>query len=228
MQPAYLVAGLVLLGVALTVLFVRSHARRRRSDTGVDATHRGRRDRGGADGVRRGRHVKADVRRQTIFGRLRGRLAGPDRLRHVSQRSLSTGRRTAMLVIGVHGVPETGDARILPEFTAVLRRCVPRTALPAHLGGAEFAVALPEINFPEEAYEVAGRLAAALGPIVADGHLVTLAAAIGVAVAEPAELTHDELVHRATLAMHRAKALGPDTRWAVWQEDRDPGFPAAA
>lgn len=40
----------------------------------------------------------------------------------------------------------------------------------------------------------------------------------GVAVSAPGELTHHEIVHRADLAMHRVKKMGPDTPWAAWQE----------
>ncbi|HWS33601.1 MAG TPA: diguanylate cyclase, partial [Actinoplanes sp.] len=75
---------------------------------------------------------------------------------------------------------------------------------------------------PGEAYDVAERLSAALGPVDVDGHQVVLAASIGVAVAEPGELTHDEIVHRADLAMYRAKSLGPETQWAIWQESLEP------
>ncbi|SDS31359.1 GGDEF domain-containing protein [Actinoplanes derwentensis] len=140
-------------------------------------------------------------------------------------RGLARGRRTAVLVIDLNG---DVDDRLLVEFASVLRRCLPPGALPARLDGAGFAVLLPEINTPEAAYEVSGRLAAELGPILIDGRLVTLAAAIGVTVSGPAARTHDELMHRAELAMHKAKSLGPDTRWAIWQDSPDPGLSAAA
>ena len=151
-------------------------------------------------------------------------LANRSMFRETSYRSLSRGR-TAVLVIDMNGFKKINDTlghrvgdRVLAEFAGVLRRSMPPSALPARLGGDEFAVVLPEINNPEEAYEAAGRLAAALGPVVVDGHLVTLAASIGVAVTEPGALTHDEIVHRADLAMYKAKTLGPATRWAIWQE----------
>jgi diguanylate cyclase (GGDEF)-like protein len=167
-------------------------------------------------------------------------LANRSLFRRTSYRALGRGRRTAVLVIDMNGFKEINDTlghkagdQVLVEFAEVLRRSVPRPGLPARLGGDEFAVVLPGIERPEEAYEVAGRLAGALGPVAVDGRLVTLAASIGVAVAEPGELSHDEIVHRADLAMYRAKSMGPDTRWAIWTEslERSPepaGLPAAA
>jgi GGDEF domain-containing protein len=57
-----------------------------------------------------------------------------------------------------------------------------------------------------------------VAPVIVDGKLVMMAASIGVAVSGPGELTHDALVHRADLAMYKAKRLAPETRWAAWRE----------
>ncbi|MEV0900274.1 GGDEF domain-containing protein [Actinoplanes sp. NPDC049802] len=161
-------------------------------------------------------------------------LANRTMFRQTSYRALARGRRMSILVIDMNGFKEINDTlghksgdRVLVEFAEVLRRCVAPPNLPVRLGGDEFAVVLPDVARPEDAYEVAGRIAAALGPIVVDGRLITLAASIGVAVTEPGRLTHDEIVHRADLAMYRAKSLGPDTRWAIWQESLEPATPAA-
>ncbi|GGN62577.1 hypothetical protein GCM10010112_20920 [Actinoplanes lobatus] len=144
-------------------------------------------------------------------------------------------RRMGVLLIDLNGFKEINDIlghesgdRVLVAFAEVLRRCVQRPNLSFRLGGDAFAVVLPDVARPEDAYEVAGRIAAALGTIAVDGRLVTLAASIGVAVTGPGELTHDEIVHRAGLAMRRAKSLGPDTRWAIWQEQLETELPTAA
>ncbi|MET0426045.1 MAG: GGDEF domain-containing protein [Actinoplanes sp.] len=148
-------------------------------------------------------------------------LAGPALFPAASQRSLDhgarSGRHSAVLLIELNDAPEQAD-EVLVTFARLLRGCVPPTGLPVRLDGDRFAVVLPDLAFGEQAYEVAGRIAAALGPIVAARQLVTLAAAVGVAVAAPGELTHDEIVHRATAAMLRAKQHGPDTRWAAWPQ----------
>jgi GGDEF domain-containing protein len=54
--------------------------------------------------------------------------------------------------------------------------------------------------------------------VIVDGKLVNMAASIGVAVSGPGELTHDLLVHRADVAMYKAKQFAPETRWAAWRE----------
>jgi diguanylate cyclase (GGDEF)-like protein len=159
-------------------------------------------------------------------------LAGPGRFRAASRRALAhdgrSGRHSAVLVLGVndvedgHGTPGSGPGDLLlAEFAGLLRRCVPGPGRAFRLGGAEFAVVLGALRHPGEAYEVAGRIAAATGPVLIDGRLITLAASIGVAVSGPGELTHDELVHRAGRARERARRLGPQTRWATWRESFD-------
>lgn len=156
-------------------------------------------------------------------------LANRSRVRAWSNRALTrgarSGRHSAILVIDMNGFKEVNDTLghhygdlVLVAFADVLRQCVPAPGMPARLGGDEFAAVLPDLEFPEEAYEVAGRLAATLAPMVIGGQLITLAASIGVAVSGPGELTHDQLVHRADLAMYQAKKRGPQTRWAAWQE----------
>jgi diguanylate cyclase (GGDEF)-like protein len=168
-------------------------------------------------------------------------LAGRGRFRVDSNRALArgarNGRHSAVLMLGLNGFREVNDALghemgdlVLIEFAKVLRGCLPETGRPARLGGDEFAVVLPDLGSPEQAYEVAGRLAATLAPVLVDGHLITLAAGIGVAVSGPGELTHDELVRRAGRAMYQAKRLGPQTRWARWQAsyEQEPPMPAAA
>ncbi|MBM2618509.1 diguanylate cyclase [Actinoplanes sp. LDG1-06] len=166
-------------------------------------------------------------------------LANRARFRETSNRSLArgerTGRSSAVLVIDLNGFKEVNDTLghksgdlVLVEFAKALRSAVPSWGLPCRLGGDEFAVVLPDLQFPEQAYDVAGALASALAPVVVDGRLMPLAASIGIAVSGPGELTHDVIVHRADLAMYRAKRLGPQTRWAVWQESFEQDIRAAA
>jgi diguanylate cyclase (GGDEF)-like protein len=156
-------------------------------------------------------------------------LANRSLFRATSEASLDrgarTGRHSAVLLIGMNDFAEVNEALghragdlVLVAFAELLRGCLPPASLPARLGGDEFAVVLADLAHPAQAYEIAGRIAAATAPIVVEGRLVTLAAGIGVAVSAPGELTHDEIVHRADLAMNRAKQNGPQTRWAAWHE----------
>ncbi|WIM99248.1 GGDEF domain-containing protein [Actinoplanes oblitus] len=166
-------------------------------------------------------------------------LASPARFRAGSYRNLAraarTGKHSAVLVLDMNGFQEVNDTlghrsgdQVLVEFAEVLKRCVRAPGLACRMGGDEFSVLLTDLDHPEQAYQVAGLIAAAMGPVVVGDRLIDLAAGIGVAVSAPGELTHDELVHRAGLAMHRAKSLGPGTRWAVWQESVEHQAAAAA
>jgi diguanylate cyclase (GGDEF)-like protein len=168
-------------------------------------------------------------------------LANRARFRETSQRALArdarTGRYSAVLVIDMNGFKQVNDTLghklgdlVLVEFAKLLRVSVGSPGLPARLGGDEFAVALPDLVSPEQAYEVAGRLAASMAPVIVDGKLIMMAASIGVAVSAPGELTHDALVHRADLAMYKAKQFAPETRWTAWREayEKEAGVALAA
>ncbi|GLY02898.1 GGDEF domain-containing protein [Actinoplanes sp. NBRC 101535] len=182
--------------------------------------------------------VRRDHDEQALTDRLTG-LADRSLFAAATTQALShdarTGRPTAVLMIdlnGFRGVNDTlgqhaGDL-VLTEFAEVLRRTVGGHGLPARTGGDEFAVLLPGLDQAAGAYEMAGRVAAALGPVLIAGTLVTLAAAIGVAVSAPGELDYDTAVQRAGNAMRRAKAAGTATRWAVWSPVEAPDQPLAA
>jgi diguanylate cyclase (GGDEF)-like protein len=185
--------------------------------------------------------VQRESDRRAVTDALTG-LANRARFRDTSHRSLARGARTgkhsAVLVIDMNGFKQVNDTLghksgdlVLLEFARLLRASVASPGLPARLGGDEFAVTLADLDSPEQAYEVAGRIAAAVAPIIVDGKLIMMAASIGVAVSAPGELTHDALVHRADLAMYKAKRHAPETRWAAWREsfESEPRkIPAAA
>lgn len=132
--------------------------------------------------------------------------------RETSRRSLAGRRHTGMLVIDLNGFEPVG------AFTQVLRQTVGSPGLTARLGEGRFAVVLPEVGSAEQAYEVAGRLAASVAPVIVAGRLTAMTASIGVAVSAPAELTCDELLRRAFVAMEKAREFAPHTRWAAWRE----------
>lgn len=182
--------------------------------------------------------VQRESDRRTVTDGLTG-LADRARFRETSKRALAdgsrSGRLSAVLVLNLNGFKQVNDTLgddagdlVLVAFAQAMRASVPPWGVPCRLGGDEFAVVLADLDFPEQAYDVAGALASALSPVVVDGRLVPLAASIGIAVSGPGELTHDLLVHRADVAMRRAKRLGPQTRWAVWQDSFEQDTPAAA
>ncbi len=81
----------------------------------------------------------------------------------------------------------------------------------ARLGGDEFALLLEEIHDPADAERVAGDLAARIAaPYEIDGRQVVVGAAIGVAVSGADRERPEQLLRNADLALHRAKASGPN------------------
>ena len=135
-----------------------------------------------------------------------------EKSRKALARAARTGRYSAVLMIDLNGSDPAG------AVAEMLRRAVTSPGRPARLGAARFAMVLPGLGSPEQAYEVAGRFAASVAPVIVNGRLVTIAASIGVAVSGPGELTHGELVHRAVVAMRKAGEFAPETRWAAWRE----------
>ncbi|MDY7084140.1 MAG: GGDEF domain-containing protein [Actinomycetota bacterium] len=182
--------------------------------------------------------LRRESDRRAVTDGLTG-LADRACFRETSRRALADGERSgrlsAVLVLDLNGLKQVNDTLgddagdlVLVAFAKAMRASVPAWGVPCRLGGDEFAVVLADLDFPEQAYDVAGAVASALSPVVVDGRLVPLAASIGIAVSGPGELTHDLLVHRADVAMRRAKRLGPQTRWAVWQESFEQDTPEAA
>ncbi len=77
----------------------------------------------------------------------------------------------------------------------------------ARLGGDEFVVLSHDIPTPMAAVQVAERLQAVLAvPWVVQDYLITPSMSVGIASTEDAELTVDELLRRADLAMYAAKS----------------------
>jgi diguanylate cyclase (GGDEF)-like protein/PAS domain S-box-containing protein len=84
----------------------------------------------------------------------------------------------------------------------------------ARFGGDEFAIVLDDLRSATEAAEVAQRLRAELArPVVAGGVEHFLTVSIGIALATPSEeqITSEDLLREADLAMYGAKERGRDT-----------------
>jgi len=142
--------------------------------------------------------------------------------REESRRALARGRHTGMMVIDLNGFE--------PAREWLLGLSIGSPGRTARLGAGRFAVLLPDLAAPERAYDVAGQLAASVAPRVVGGRLTPVTASIGVAVSGPGELSPDVLVHRASVAMEKARAFTPETRWAAWREayEKEAGVAFAA
>ncbi|MCW2521932.1 MAG: putative diguanylate cyclase/phosphodiesterase with sensor, partial [Frankiales bacterium] len=103
-----------------------------------------------------------------------------------------------------HGI---GD-QVLSAVSQRLRALVRVGDTAARLGGDEFAV-LMESTDMAEAEQVAERMLAALiEPVTVEGRAITVRASIGLAAAIPGEMTTEEALRNADVAMYLAKDRG--------------------
>lgn len=107
-----------------------------------------------------------------------------------------------------------GDG-ILHRVVERLQRAVRQVDTVARLGGDEFAVLLPGLADPADAAGVAEKLLAALrAPFRIEGHVVTIDASVGIAVAPADGDSCPALLKAADTAMYAAKSAGRTRRQA--------------
>ena len=103
---------------------------------------------------------------------------------------------------------ETGDA-VLKEVAARLQRCVRATDTVCRLGGDEFTVIMEDATLPRDAITVSERIVAALAtPADVAGESFACKTSIGIAFSPEHGQDAETLLHRADLAMYRAKQDG--------------------
>ncbi|MFI5935042.1 putative bifunctional diguanylate cyclase/phosphodiesterase [Actinoplanes sp. NPDC051494] len=142
------------------------------------------------------------------------------------ERDARDGRSTAVLLLDMNDFKQVNDTRghkagdqLLAGFARILRDAILGADSAGRLGGDEFAVVLHDIGSEGNAEAVARRIAAGTAePIMIDGIPVRASASIGIALSGPGEMTADELMHRADVAMYHAKRRGGDTRWACYAD----------
>ncbi len=150
--------------------------------------------------------------------------------------ALATGAGTAALFLDLDDFKhvnddmghDAGDALLTAIGHRVLVALRPGD-LACRLGGDEFAVLLPNTDRVQDAEAVAVRLLAAIGaPVEIEGVTLRVPASVGVAIREPGqEISIDELVRRADVAMYHAKARAKD-RSATWVPELESAAPESA
>ncbi len=121
---------------------------------------------------------------------------------------------TALLYVDLDGFKEVNDRlghvagdAILAAVARRLEQCVRPGDVVGRLGGDEFGVLVGEVDDPSMPETVARRICETLAcPMRVVGGDVTVAASVGIAVAEGGEAL--DLVQKADVALYRAKAAG--------------------
>jgi len=141
-------------------------------------------------------------------------------------RGARSGQRVAAMLVDMNGFKQINDTlgheagdQLLVAFGQILRRNVLGADVVGRLGGDEFAVVLHNIGSAANAVAVAERIAADMRhPVLLGDTPVQPSASIGIAIADPGELSPDELMHRADLAMYRAKKA-KTTGFELYRDD---------
>ncbi len=142
-----------------------------------------------------------------------------DRLEHALTRRERHDESLAVLFLDLDDFKEINDslghmagdellARVADRLKLVLRA----SDTAARFGGDEFAILVEETADPENTIRVAERVVSVFKPrFVIAGREVTISASVGVAVSASRDVTAEELVGQADVAMYRAKVKGKDT-----------------
>jgi len=125
----------------------------------------------------------------------------------------------AVLFIDLDGFKAVNDTlghslgdQLLKFIAAKLRDLLPSTDRIARLGGDEFAILKVSSAQPISSTQLAERIIEIVAePHNIDGHEVTVGASIGIAIARPGELSSENLLKSADLAMYSAKSEGRGT-----------------
>ena len=128
----------------------------------------------------------------------------------------TTGRPFAVLCIDLDRFKEINDSRghgagdeVLRQATARLRSLLRAGDRLARLGGDEFAILLDGVEEVEEVRGIAGRAVAALAePYLVEGEPVRCGGSVGAARFDDDATDLQELMHKADLALYRAKGDG--------------------
>ena len=101
-----------------------------------------------------------------------------------------------------------GD-EILRFVAERMRGCTRSNDIAARLGGDEFTVLIEKVETVSQLIPVVERLQKALRePLSLQGKLITIGSSIGIAISDPETDNVDSLLHKADLAMYRAKIMG--------------------
>jgi diguanylate cyclase (GGDEF)-like protein len=142
-----------------------------------------------------------------------------DRLEHALTRRERHDEALAVMFLDLDDFKEINDSlghmagdELLAMVADRLKLVLRASDTAARFGGDEFAILVEETADPEDTIRVAERVVSVFKPrFVLAGREVTISASVGVAVTASRDITAEELVGQADVAMYRAKVKGKDT-----------------
>jgi diguanylate cyclase (GGDEF)-like protein len=145
-----------------------------------------------------------------------------DRLGHALSRLSRSTRSIAVLMLDLDGFKAINDSmghdagdEALKEIAARISGAARPGDTVGRLGGDEFTILLEELDDPTFADEVADRILELVRqPLFIQNVNLRVSASIGIVVSGTHEMTPEELMRDADIAMYRAKAEGRDRRVA--------------
>ncbi len=174
-------------------------------------------------------HLDRQLRTQSLHDDLTGlpnRTLAYERIDAALTRSRVSSKHVAVLLLDIDDFKiindslghEAGD-RSLMQFARRLTFAVRPQDFVARLGGDEFLIVCEQVHSAEHARELAREISDAITTGAADtGFLAPLSASIGIALSDP-DSTRREMIHRADLAMYRAKSTGIGGSHAVFDRN---------
>ena len=129
---------------------------------------------------------------------------------------VTTGRKVAVLYLDLDRFKQVNDTSghaagdaLLVQVAERLRTVIRKDDTLARMGGDEFAVIQPDIDHPDEALSLAGRVQDAISaPFDISGGAHQIGVSIGIAIAPSHATDSGDLLRSADTALYRAKADG--------------------
>lgn len=134
--------------------------------------------------------------------------------------------QVAVVLVDLDGFKAVNDSRghatgdeVLQHVADRLRACLRPTDEVGRLGGDEFGIVLTDLATADDVEAVAARVTERIAfPFEVDGVPLGLSASVGVAVSDGPQVTAEELLHRADVAMYKVKVAGKNGV-SVWGRD---------
>jgi diguanylate cyclase (GGDEF)-like protein len=136
-----------------------------------------------------------------------------ERLEHAFRRGRRSGRTPAVFFLDLDRFKSVNDTRghrvgdeLLVAVAGRLTGLLREGDTLARLSGDEFVILCEDVGAPSQADAIADRVSAALAvPFVLSSVTVTITASIGTALVDRPDVTADQLLHNADVAMYRTK-----------------------